>query len=119
MNQVFVDTSALIALGNTRDAFHQAAGRVNHDLLQQYYHFVTTSAVILEFANVFSPIRLRRTAITLIEALQKSERWTCVKLDGIMFQKAFERYKQVQDKEWGLVDCLSMIVSNILTIVSL
>ncbi len=35
MNQVFVDTSALIAPGNTRDAFHQAAGRVNHDLLQQ------------------------------------------------------------------------------------
>ncbi|MCP4404853.1 MAG: type II toxin-antitoxin system VapC family toxin [bacterium] len=70
MNQVFVDTSALIALGNTRDAFHQAASRVNHDLLQQYYHFVTTSAVILEFANAFSPIRCRNDSLRRTELLK-------------------------------------------------
>lgn len=112
MKHVFVDTSALIALGNARDAFHGAARQVNQELQRQNTHFVTTVAVVLEFANAFSPVRLRHTAITLIEALQQSERWTCVALDEVVFQKAFDRYKQVHDKEWGLVDCFSMIVAQ-------
>jgi len=112
MKQVFVDTSALIALGNKRDAFHQAARRVNHELQRQNCLFVTTMAVVLEFGNAFSPVRLRQTATTLIEALRESERWMCMELDELLFQKAFERYKQVQDKEWGLVDCLSMIIAK-------
>lgn len=112
MKQVFVDTSALIALGNTRDAVHSVARQVNHELQRQHVHFVTTVAVVLEFANAFSSVRLRRTAITLIEALRASERWTCVELDDVLFQHAFDRYKQVQDKEWGLVDCLSMVVAQ-------
>lgn len=112
MKQVFVDTSALIALGNARDGFHAAARQVNHELQRQNIHFVTTMAVILEFANAFSSVQLRRTAITLIEALQASERWTCMALEEGLLQKAFNRYKQVHDKSWGLVDCLSMIVAQ-------
>lgn len=112
MKQVFVDTSALIALGNARDAFHIAARQVNHELQRRNAHFITTVVVVFEFANAFSPVRLRRTAISLIEALRASERWTCVELDEGLFQKAFDRYKQVQDKEWGLVDCLSMVVAQ-------
>ena len=112
MKQVFVDTSALIALGNTRDAFHRAACQVNNELRQQHCYFVTTAAVLLEFANAFSSLRLRQTAITLIEAMRTSERWTCVNLDEELFQKAFDRFKIVRDKEWGLVDCLSIIVAE-------
>lgn len=33
-------------------------------------------------------------------------------LDDTLFQKTFDRFKHVQDKEWGLVDCLSMIVAE-------
>jgi predicted nucleic acid-binding protein len=112
MKQVFVDTSALIALGNKRDAFHQAAYRVNAELQRQRCSFVTTGAVVFEFGNAFSPLRLRQTAITLIRALRESERWTCMPLDDRLFQKAFERFQHVRDKEWGLVDCLSMIVAE-------
>lgn len=112
MTQVFVDTSALIALGNTRDAFHHAACQMNTELQRQPCHVVTTIAVLFEFANAFSAPQSRRTAIALIEAIRESERWTCVRLDDEIFQKAFERFKLVQDKAWGLVDCLSIIVAE-------
>ncbi len=112
MNKIFVDTSALIALGNKRDAFHQAACRVNYELQRRKCHLVTTMGVMLEFGNAFSYLQLRPTAIKLIEAIRESEQWTCMTLDEKSFHRAFERFKRVRDKEWGLVDCLSMIAAK-------
>ena len=112
MKPVFVDTSALIALGNKRDNFHSSAIRVRAELQEKKAEFVTTSAVLLEFGNAFSRISLKPTAISLIEAIKNSRKWTCITLDDKCFNQGFSLYKQVQDKEWGMVDCTSIIVAK-------
>ena len=112
MKSIFVDTSALIALGNKRDTFHLSAVKIRDELKQQQIHFVTTSAILLEFGNAFSPISLKSTAITIIEAIKISKKWTYITIDELIFNQAFALYKQVQDKEWGLVDCTSIIIAR-------
>ena len=65
MKPIFVDTSALIALGNKRDSFHQEAIKINDQLKVQNRNFITTNAVLLEFGNAFSSINLKPVAISL------------------------------------------------------
>lgn len=112
MKRIFIDTSALIALGNKRDSFHISAIKIHNKLKQQNVKFVTTSGVLLEFGNAFSRISLKPTAISLIEAIKISKKWTYITLDDLIFDQAFTLYKQMQDKEWGMVDCTSIIIAK-------
>lgn len=116
MKTVFVDTSALIAIGNKRDAFHSQALKVREKLKQTKANFIITNGILLEFGNAFSPVNLKPTAIKLIEAITNSRKWHCVNIDDHLIQKGFELYKQVQDKNWGLVDCISIIVARDMSI---
>ncbi len=45
MKPIFVDTSALIALGNKKDSFHQQAIQIRNQLKAQNRKFITTNAV--------------------------------------------------------------------------
>lgn len=38
--------------------------------------------------------------------------WWCVSTDETLVERGFQKFKQINDKEWGLVDCVSMIVSK-------
>lgn len=112
MKQIFVDTSALIALGNKRDTFHFSALKIVDELKKSQVNFVTTSAVLLEFGNAFSPLSLKSTAISLIKAIKMSQKWTYITIDDLIFDQAFNLYQQRQDKEWGMIDCTSIIVAK-------
>jgi predicted nucleic acid-binding protein len=82
MKQVFVDTSALIAIGNRRDAFHAQALTIRDELRLSQRYFVTTDAILLEFGNAFGAVNLKPTAIKMIEAIRGSEKWHCVHFFG-------------------------------------
>lgn len=71
---IFVDTSALIALGNKQDAFHFQAIGINDKLSRSNITFVTTSAILLEFGNAFSTVTLKPFAIKLIDAIRQSKK---------------------------------------------
>lgn len=109
---VFVDTSALIAIGNRRDVFHCQALTVKEYLKRSKRDFATTSAILLEFGNAFSPLGLKPSAIKLIEAARQSKKWKTVIIDEKLIYRGFELYRQMKDKEWGLVDCTSIIVAR-------
>jgi len=72
MKPVFVDTSALIAMGNKRDKFHQQAIDLRNQFIKSKRAHITTSAVLMELGNAFSPIALRPTAIRLIVKQSKN-----------------------------------------------
>jgi len=85
MKPVFVDTAALIALGNRRDVFHVPATKVKEELRRSGRNYVTTGAIILEFGNAFSQVSLRATAVQLIDAIRQSKKWNYIDIDhGIM-----------------------------------
>lgn len=112
MKPVFVDTSALIAIGNKRDAFHRQALEIKEYLRRSERDFVITGAILLEFGNAFSPVALKPSAIKIIESVRQSEKWKKVSIDEKITDRAFELYKQMKDKDWGLVDCTSIVVAR-------
>lgn len=112
MKPVFVDTAALIAMGDIGDQFHYQAMMVREELKKSQKDFVTTNAVILELASYFCQSHRRSTAIKLIETITKSDKWNCITIDDTLMQRGFARYKQMTDKDWSLVDCICMIVAE-------
>jgi len=115
-NHVFVDTSALIAIGNKRDAFHAQAREVNDQLIQSNNFFVTSSAILLEFGNAFSTVNLKPFSVRLIDAIMQSKKWKSVVVDENILNDSFELYKQMIDKDWGFVDCTSIVLAKSLGI---
>ena len=111
MKPIFVDTSALIALGNKRDKYHHQAIEINNFLKQANVNYFITSAIILEFGNAFSPVNLKRTAIQIIDSINMSKKWKRIDINKSYIEKGFQKYKKFQDKDWGLVDCTSMIIA--------
>jgi len=112
MQPIFVDTSALIALGNQRDLFHAKAHEVKKNYVKAKRRFITTSLVIVEFCNTFSNCKFRKTAIEMVETIYQSDKWIYINVDKDLMDKGFELFKRMEDKEWGLVDCISIIVAE-------
>lgn len=112
MKSIFIDTSALIAIGNKRDAFHSQAILIKDELKQSNRNFIITNAILFEFGNAFSAINLRPSAIKMIESIRQSSKWKIIMIDEKITSRGIALYKQMQDKEWGLVDCTSIIVAR-------
>jgi uncharacterized protein len=112
MNPVFVDTSALIALGNSRDQYHRQAKIALKELILAKRTFITTNAVILELANAFSAARHKYLAIRLIDLMINSKDWQVINIDASLMNKGIEKFRQVADKDWGVVDCISIIIAE-------
>ncbi len=111
MKRIFVDTSALIAIGNKDDEFHGPAVALQKEFLQANYRFLTTNAIILELCNAFSQARYKPIALQIINLINKSKQWDCFPVDRLMAQ-GLERFQKRLDKDWSLVDCISMIVAE-------
>lgn len=111
MKPVYVDTSALIAIGNKNDSYHHHAVRIHKSLLKAERHFITTNGVILELFNTFSPIRQKQIAIRLYNLITNSENWDCIPVDELM-PKGIVRFQERLDKDWSLVDCISMVAAE-------
>ena len=112
MKPVFVDTSALIALGNSRDKYHNQSKKVFKELVISKREFFTTNAVILELTNAFSGAKYKPIALRLLDLIEKSENWTVITIDDKLMKKGVSKFKQMNDKDWSLVDCISMIISK-------
>lgn len=106
-SRIFVDTLFVIAQINQRDQYHEKASQ----LADQFdgYPLLVTDAVLLEIGNALAH-NFKREAIAIIEHFLTSEEVKIVNLTPELFNQAFAEYKKYQDKEWGLIDCVSFIV---------
>lgn len=112
MKPVFVDTSALIAMGNKRDQFHRQAIKLRHQFIRSKRAHITTSAVLMELGNAFSPIPLRSTSIRLIDTIKISRFWQVIPINDDLFDRSLSKFKQMADKEWSLIDCIGIIIAE-------
>jgi uncharacterized protein len=71
---------------------------------------VTSRAVVLEIGNALSKLRYRAAAIVLLEAIERDPNFEIVPLSEELYRRSLELYRQHQDKEWGLTDCVSFAV---------
>jgi uncharacterized protein len=109
-SKVFLDTSYVIALVSPQDNYHQKALTIAEILEKNSINLITTQAILLEIGNALSKQKYRQVAISLLNSLEIDPKVEIVELSNELYQEAFKLYCQRQDKEWGLVDCISFIV---------
>lgn len=110
MAEVFLDTSFAIALSSVTDQNHVRAVELTNQIETNKTRLVTTQAILLEIGNALSKQRYRAAAIQLLESLETDPSVEVVLLTNGLYKLAFNLFKQREDKEWGLVDCISFIV---------
>lgn len=104
---VFMDSFALIAWINTRDAAHQ---RVKSYLDSYSGTIVTTEWVLLEFADAFSLSKAKPVAIETIKRIRRLPMFQVVGFEPAVQQAGFDLYETRLDKDWSLTDCVSFAV---------
>jgi len=107
MSVQFVDTHYLLALVNSSDKDHVAAiersrGRVGR--------LVTTTWVLVEFADALSAMSSRIRAVRFIRGFEAEAFVEVVPPTRAQFQQALDRFEQRPDKDWSLTDCLSFLL---------
>ncbi len=107
MTPVFLDTSGLIALTDTDDAWHSKAAQVWQELLQGKRRLGTTSLVLIELADGLAKIHFRSIAVQLKDALTNSQNVELVQVDEALEAAAWKLFRERSDKEWGMTDCVS------------
>ncbi len=109
-NKVFLDTAYAIALSVEPDEHHERAEEIAEQLEAEQTGLVTTRAILLEIGNALSKQRYRRAAIELLDALEEDSSVEIVPLSEELYGQALELFRNRPDKEWSLVDCVSIIV---------
>jgi predicted nucleic acid-binding protein len=107
VTKVFLDTAFVVALINQRDQYHEQALQLADE--QEGRPLLTTDAVLLEIGNALAR-GYKKEAVEVIEYFLAAEDVEIVRLSPELFNDAFELYRARQDKEWGMVDCISFIV---------
>lgn len=107
MRRVFVDAWFLIALTDRTDRHYALAQRLDRRVATAA--LVTTNAVLMELlAFHAADTELRRVAS--IMARRALRDYMVIAADRDLFLRALERYERRPDKEYSLVDCMSMVV---------
>ena len=109
-NEVFLDSSHLIALASTGDEYHQKSIELADAVCASGRRVVTTEAVLLEVGNSLARLRYRPGGVALLRSLTNDESAMIEPVSTALFHRALDPYEARIDKEWGLVDCLSFIV---------
>lgn len=107
LSRIFVDTGFVIALINQRDQYHQQASELANRF--EGYPLLVTDAVLLEIGNALVR-NYKKEAVEIIEQFFDSDEVEVVRLTPQLFDQAFALYKMYEDKQWGLVDCISFVV---------
>jgi predicted nucleic acid-binding protein len=107
---IFVDTSFLLALANTRDQWHAHAARWERQLAAQRRPLLTTDYVLVELADGLAAVRFRAQASSIIAALRASQSVTIIGATPQLLDAALDLFAARTDKDWGLTDCTSFVV---------
>ena len=110
MSELFLDAAYAIALSSPKDQFHDRAIHLANQLEATQTTLVTTRAVLLEIGNALSKIQYRDAAVKLLIALEADPNVKIIPLSEEVYLRALKLYRERQDKEWGLVDCVSFVV---------
>lgn len=109
---LFVDTSYLLALLNTRDQWHRSAVQWEQVLAASRSPLVTTEFVLYEVADALASVRFRHSAVALIDELRTSGDVHTVSATSDLMDRALQLYRNRNDKDWGLTDCTSFVVMS-------
>jgi hypothetical protein len=109
-DRVFLDTAYAIALSSSKDMYHERAVKLAGELRANKSRLITTRAVLLEIGNALSKQRYRAAAVRLLIALESDPTVEIIPLAEQLYIRALQLYRERDDKDWGLTDCISFVV---------
>lgn len=106
MRVVFLDTWFLVAFVDPFDQHHRNARR----LMQAYggHTLVTHTAVLTELLTFFSAEGAMQRSRAIAAARRALTEFVLVDIDRALFVRGMDLYARRPDKEYSLVDCISM-----------
>ncbi len=112
MKALFADTSYFIALLDQNESMHRRA--ISH--LLSGAEMVTTEFVLIELGNAMSRGEDHVEFGAIVHSLRASPKVRLVPLSSEYFELGLKLMLARTDKEWSLVDCVSMEVMRQLEI---
>jgi len=110
MTPIFLDTSALIAVANRRDHWHQRAESTWKEFLAEGRPLVTSAVILIEIGDGLSRLNQRHVALGIRDVLNQVA--DIVELTPTVYDAAWELFATRSDKEWGLTDCISITLMS-------
>ncbi len=110
---VFVDSAGFVALVDPDQGTHERAKAIMSQAEGSGRFFLTTEWVLSEFLASMSKIygsRRRSIGIEFIDAIIRSRHIGALRAGEDDWQGGFSLYRSRPDKEWSLVDCISIRV---------
>ncbi len=107
MSAVFADTFYWLGLNHPGDSVHAQCLHFAHEYRG---NLVTTTAVLLEYANSASKPPYRARAAAFLATAEADPQLRIVPLTPTLFQRGRAFYAQHKDKDWSLTDCISFVV---------
>src|SRR4051794_34692786 len=106
--RLFLDTSYVIALLNSKDQHHQKAKSL-YPHARYATEVWTTEAILVEIGDSLSR-KDRRKAAGIVHFCYQTSNIQIVNVSTDILQEALLTYVTHEDKTWGLTDCISFIV---------
>lgn len=108
-NEIFIDTSAWVALADQKDNYYAAAAQIYPEILTSYFRFVTSNLLVAE-----SYVTIRRElghsmSIRYLE-IMKSARLIVVHSTAELEAEAEKILRQYDDQSFSFADAVSFAV---------
>lgn len=118
MSSLFVDTSGWASLFIHSQTYYPQAEQYFRLALQQKQKIYTTNYVIAELVALLnSPLRVSRSRVfEIVDAIKLVNYVEVAHIDEATDALAWTLCKSRRDKAWSLVDCLSFVVMQKLSI---
>jgi predicted nucleic acid-binding protein len=108
--EVFVDTSAWIAVSDLRDKYHPAARAEYNRLISDAFTLVTTNLVIAETYIIIRRTGGHAQAMRLLRSLRGSPRLQKVWSEAGLESQAEEILERHSDQDFSFADAVSFVV---------
>ena len=112
MSPLFADAHYWVALLTPRDQWHQTAREAAAEYASN--RLVTTEPVLVEVLNFFAAFRaeMRQAAAGTVQDITEDDRIDVVSSSHRIFMGGLELYESRSDKNYSMVDCMSMHAVN-------
>jgi predicted nucleic acid-binding protein len=107
--RLLLDATFIAGYLNARDQHHSKAKECI-PRVEAAHEVVITEAVLVEVGNLLHATQHRRRAAQFIEACYGTDNITIIPVSTHLLGRAIEFYRQHDDKDWGLTDCISFVV---------
>ena len=115
MRQLFIDTSAWLALESAGDQYHDIAVTFAQNQARQF-QWVTTNWILSETVTLLRRRTNHAVAVRFLERVRSSQRLKTVHIETPHEELAWVIFKRYADKSFGFVDCTSFAVMETLGI---